>query len=109
MDLNADGFSNAASSTGTITVQSIISQNRNGIYSISGPQTLIVGNTYTFNFSYFTATNGYDEMESALTFPTTNLQLISVFNSYAVGGTSDTIYTNQKIILLKPSTKKVPD
>ena len=93
------GYSISASATGAVTVstpsprqiyvQSLVSQDRNGITSITGPSTVTDGNTYTYTLSAFTATNGYGELQTFLTFPTDIFAVRSIAVSYAVGGTND--------------------
>src|SRR5205823_5305579 len=73
-----------------VFVQQLISQNRNGIDSITGPTTVFVGNTYTFTMNYHTATNGYEELESSMLFNTSIFRVLSVATTYTAppGGTN---------------------
>ena len=85
----ADGL--AAVSTPTpreLYVEHLVSQNRNEVDAILGPdgtanpQTLYVGGTYTFAFLHHTATQGYEQLESFLDFPTTVFRIDSVATTY---------------------------
>jgi len=72
-------------------VEHLVSQNRNGITDIKlngtsvaagGSMTLMVGNTYTIELDGFTATQGYNQLESFINFPNTIFQLQSVSTAY---------------------------
>ncbi len=74
-----------------IYVEHLISQNRNGVTSIKlngaavaagGTMTLMVGNTYTIELDGFTATQGYNQLESFINFPNTIFQVLSVSSTY---------------------------
>jgi uncharacterized repeat protein (TIGR01451 family) len=76
-------------------VEHLISQSRNGITSIKlngtsipagGSMTLVVGNTYTIELAGYTATQGYNQLESFINFPNTIFQTLAVSTTY----TSDT-------------------
>jgi hypothetical protein len=76
-------------------VEHLISQSRNGITSIKlngtsipagGNMTLVVGNTYTIELAGYTATQGYNQLESFINFPNTIFQTLAVSTTY----TSDT-------------------
>ncbi len=80
-------------------VEHLISQNRNGITNIKldgvsipagGTMTLLVGNTYTIELDAFTATQGYNQLESFINFPNTIFQILSVSTTY----TADSNTTN---------------
>ncbi len=75
-----------------IYVEKLISQNRNGVYSITGPSTVAINNTYNFTVTGFTATGGYGEWEGFLNFPNSNFRVRSMFAHYAkpAGGTNST-------------------
>ena len=73
-------------------VEHLISQNRNGITNIKlngvsipagGTMTLVVGNTYTIELDGFTATQGYNQLESFINFPNTIFQVLSVSTTYS--------------------------
>jgi hypothetical protein len=73
-------------------VEHLISQNRNGITNIKlngvsipagGTMTLVVGNTYTLELDGFTATQGYNQLESFINFPNTIFQVLSVSTTYS--------------------------
>jgi uncharacterized repeat protein (TIGR01451 family) len=72
-------------------VEHLISQNRNGITDVKlngtsvpsgGSMTLMVGNTYTIELDGFTATQGYNQLESFINFPNTIFQVLSVSTTY---------------------------
>ena len=79
-----------------IYVEKLISQNRNGVRSIVGPDTVQVGGTYNFTVNGFTATGGYEEWEGFLNFPNTAFRITGVHAVYAVpsGATNDTEWAN---------------
>ncbi|HEU5001764.1 MAG TPA: choice-of-anchor D domain-containing protein [Actinomycetota bacterium] len=93
------GYTISASATGAATVSTptprqlyvehLVSQNRNAVTSITGPGVVTEGGTYSFTLHAFTATNGYEELETFLTFPGTIFRVQSVAVTYAVGGTND--------------------
>jgi uncharacterized repeat protein (TIGR01451 family) len=73
-------------------VEHLISQNRNGITSIKldgtsipagGTMTLMVGRTYDIELAGYTATQGYNQLESFLTLPNTIFQVLSVNTAYS--------------------------
>ncbi|MDE3087943.1 MAG: DUF11 domain-containing protein, partial [Chloroflexota bacterium] len=80
-------------------VEHLISQNRNGITDVKlngtsipagGTMTLMVGNTYTVELDGFTATQGYNQLESFINFPNTIFQTLAVSTTY----TADSNTTN---------------
>jgi hypothetical protein len=80
-------------------VEHLISQNRNGITDVKlnsvsipagGTMSLMVGNTYTIELDGFTATQGYNQLESFINFPNTIFQILSVSTTY----TADSNTTN---------------
>lgn len=77
-------------------VERLISQNRNGIKSIKlngtsipagGAMTLMVGNTYTIELAGYTATQGYNQLESFINFPNTIFQVLDVSTTYTADAT----------------------
>lgn len=80
-----------ATGTGTVStpsdrqlyVEHLISQNRNSVLSISGPSTVFVGSTYTYKVTASTATQGYEQLESFLTFPNTIFRLLRARTTYS--------------------------
>jgi hypothetical protein len=115
ISVSADGL--AAISTTTpreLYVEHLISQNRNdtndiqlsttglaGSYTSVGPggsMTLLVGNTYWIKLIGFTATNGYEQIETFINLPNTIFQVISVSTTYTadtsgnVSNPSDLLY-----------------
>ncbi|EFK09805.1 conserved hypothetical protein [delta proteobacterium NaphS2] len=90
-------------------VEHLVSQNRNGITSIKlngatipagGSMTLIKGSTYTIELAGFTATQGYNQLESFVNFPNTIFQIQSVSSTYSaddspyVNSPNDELYAN---------------
>ena len=51
--------------------------------SAGGTMTLMVGNTYTITLDGFTATQGYNQLESFINFPNTIFQILSVSTTYS--------------------------
>lgn len=75
-----------------VYVEHLISQSRNGTTSVKlngasipagGSMTLVVGNTYTIELAGFTATNGYNQLESFINFPNTIFQILAVSTTYS--------------------------
>ncbi len=91
-----------ASGLGTIStpiprevyVEKLVSQNRNGVDSLTGPASVAVGGTYQYVLNSHTTAAGYDQLSSFLNFPNTVFQIVSVSQTYSVpaGATNDTIY-----------------
>jgi uncharacterized repeat protein (TIGR01451 family) len=91
----SDGGSGATASTPTpreLYVEHLISQNRNGITSIKlngvaipagGSMSLVVGNTYDIELAGYTATQGYNQLESFINFPNTIFQTLAVSTTYS--------------------------
>ena len=90
----ASGVAASATPAGRqLYVEQILSQNRNSVVSISGPATVYLGQTYTFTLVSDTAPNGYEQLESFLTFPASMLELLAVDTTYtAPPGTNDSVY-----------------
>ncbi|MHB8882890.1 MAG: beta strand repeat-containing protein, partial [Thermodesulfovibrionales bacterium] len=75
-----------------IYVEHLVSQSRNGITTIrlngvdvpaGGSMSLMVGNTYLIELDGFTATQGYNQLESFINFPNTIFQVLSVSTTYS--------------------------
>jgi hypothetical protein len=65
-------------------VERLVSQNRNGVTSITGPTTVYVGNTYQYTVAGKTATGGYEQFVSFLNFPSIIFQILDVSATYSV-------------------------
>ncbi|MDE2179332.1 MAG: IPTL-CTERM sorting domain-containing protein [candidate division NC10 bacterium] len=106
-----DGSGTASTPTPReLYVEHLVSQSRNGITDIKlngvsvpagGTMTLIVGNTYTIELDGFTATQGYNQLESFINFPNTIFQVLSVSTTYSadsnttnVPNPNDKLYAN---------------
>jgi hypothetical protein len=48
-----------------------------------GSKTLVVGNTYSIELAGFTATQGYNQLESFINFPNTIFQTLAVSTTYS--------------------------
>ncbi len=89
----------AADTLGTVStptprllyVEHLISQSRNHIIDVKldgvsipagGTMALTVGQTYTIELIGSTATNGYEQLESFISFPNTIFQVLSVVTTY---------------------------
>ena len=79
---DASGATAATPTPRELYVQSILSQNRNQVLSITGPATLTVGDEATFILDASTAPNGYEQIEAFLTLPSSLFQLLSVSTTY---------------------------
>lgn len=87
-------------------VEKLISQGRNGIGTVSvdgvivpagGSMNLIVNNIYTIALTDWTATQGYNQLESFLTLSNTYFQILSVSSSYSADSSPyvpDPVYGN---------------
>ncbi|MEO6125472.1 MAG: LPXTG cell wall anchor domain-containing protein [Ilumatobacteraceae bacterium] len=90
-------------------VEHLISQNRNGVTSVKlngasippgGAMTMAVGNTYTLEVAGYTATQGYEQLESFINLPNTIFQVLAVSTTY----TADT-----SIYVTSPNDKLYSD
>lgn len=79
-----------------IYVEKLVSQNRNETLSITGPSSVVVGQTYTYTVSAKTATGGYEQLVAFLNFPNTVFQILSVAVTYTepTGATNNKIYAD---------------
>ena len=90
-------------------VEHLVSQNRNGVTSVKldgasippgGAMTLAVGNTYTLEVAGYTATQGYEQLESFINLPNTIFQVLSVNTTYSadtsvyVSSPNDKLYSD---------------
>ncbi|MFT3893328.1 MAG: SdrD B-like domain-containing protein [Anaerolineales bacterium] len=75
-------------------VEHLVSQSRNAVTDVQlngvsipagGTMTLAVGNTYTIKLVGFTATQGYNQLESFINFPNTIFQVNSVSSIFSAG------------------------
>jgi uncharacterized repeat protein (TIGR01451 family) len=87
-------------------VEHLISQSRNGITSIKlngvsipagGSMTLVVGNTYTIELAGYTATQGYNQLESFINFPNTIFQTLAVSTTYSSDSSPFVTSPNDKL------------
>ncbi|MGD8633535.1 MAG: hypothetical protein PVF85_08210, partial [Anaerolineales bacterium] len=78
-------------------VEYLISQSRNSVSDVrldgisipaGGTMTLVVGETYQIQLVGFTATNGYEQIESFINFPNTIFQVLSVSTDYTADTSS---------------------
>src|SRR5205085_11265499 len=79
-----------------IYVEKLVSQNRNSTQSISGPTSVVVGQTYTYTVNASTATGGYEQLESFLNFPNSMFEVLSISTTYTAptGATNNKIYAD---------------
>lgn len=77
-------------------VEKLVSQNRNSTQNVSGPTTLVVGQTYDFIVDAKTATGGYEQLVNELTFPNNIFQVQAVSSTYTAptGATNNQIYAD---------------
>ena len=97
INVTADGLGIVSTPTPReVYVEHLVSQARNDITSITGPTTVYVGQTYTYTLVASTATNGYEQLETFLTFPNIVFRVDAVTSSYSapVGGTNDKVYAD---------------
>jgi uncharacterized repeat protein (TIGR01451 family) len=91
-----DGASTVQTPAGRVLyVEKLISQNRNGVDSFTGPAVLYVGQTVTYTVNGHTATGGYEQVEFAPVLPVL-FQMLRVSVSMAVptGGVNSSVYAD---------------
>ncbi|MEP7132216.1 MAG: hypothetical protein ABI914_03565, partial [Acidobacteriota bacterium] len=109
--VTATDFSGTASSPTPreLYVEHLISQNRNSTTGVKlngvpipagGSMNLVVGNTYTIELDGTTATQGYEQLESFISFPNTVFQILSVSTTYSA---------NTSIYVSSPNDKLYAD
>jgi len=113
------GVPNANSPNRRLYVERLVSQGRNAVTNMylrayspgdtlpladygtavanGGNMTLMVGNTYFITLEAYTATNGYEQIQSFIDFPNIIFQILAVYTTYSAtsgGGSSpsDTLY-----------------
>jgi uncharacterized repeat protein (TIGR01451 family) len=97
VNITADGEAGYTTPTPReVYVEKLVSQNRNSTQSISGPSTVVVGQTYNYLVNAHTATGGYEQLESFLSFPNTMFQILSINTTYTSpsGGTNNKVYAD---------------
>jgi LPXTG-site transpeptidase (sortase) family protein len=86
-----NGTADGSSPVRQLYVEHLISQSRNSTSSVTvngqivpagGTVNLIVGNTYEIVLTGSTATNGYNQLESFINFPSTVFRILSVSTNY---------------------------
>lgn len=77
-------------------VEKLISQNRNAVFSFSGPTSVTVGQTYRYTITGKTATGGYEQLVFSPNFPNTLFQVLSASTTYSApsGTVNSTIYAD---------------
>jgi uncharacterized repeat protein (TIGR01451 family) len=87
-------------------VEHLISQNRNSTTGVKldgvsipagGSMNLVVGNTYTIELDGATATQGYEQLESFISFPNTIFQILSVSTTYSANSSIYVTSPNDKL------------
>ena len=66
-------------------IERLVSQNRNTSLTPSGPTTVVVGQTYTYNWAGSTATQGYEQIENFVAFDDSIFRVLSVQSNYSAG------------------------
>ena len=95
IEVTADnGVAASSPSPRELYVEHLVSQNRNAVTDVQlngtsittgGTMTLMVGSTYTIKLIGYTATQGYNQLESFINFPNTVFQILSVTSTYSAG------------------------
>lgn len=94
-----------------IYVEHLVSQSRNAVTSMEfgtslaslqsvaagGSMNLLVGNTYYIKMHAYTATQGYEQLESFVNFPNTVFQVLSVSTTYTADSSSYVSSPNDKL------------
>ncbi|MBW4423032.1 MAG: DUF11 domain-containing protein [Nostoc desertorum CM1-VF14] len=77
-------------------VEKLISQNRNSVATITGPSTVVVGQTYQYTVTGSTATGGYEQLVFSPNFPNTIFQVVGVTATYTAPSsvTNNSIYAD---------------
>ncbi|HYX12763.1 MAG TPA: hypothetical protein VE944_00030 [Nostoc sp.] len=77
-------------------VEKLISQNRNSVATITGPSTVVVGQTYQYIVTGSTATGGYEQLVFSPNFPNTIFQVVGVTATYTAPSsvTNNSIYAD---------------
>ncbi len=77
-------------------VQSLLSQARNKVISITGPSQVYVGQSYTFRLVADTATQGYEQLESFINLSNVVFQVQTISTTYSApaGATNDKFYSD---------------
>ncbi len=81
----ADGGLGASTPVRELYVERLVSQNRNSSQTPSGPTTVVVGQTYTYNWVGSTATQGYEQIENFLSLNESIFRVLSVQSTYSAG------------------------
>ncbi len=95
IDVTADSLGTVSTPTPReLYVEHLVSQNRNSVTSVTGPTTVVVGNTYTYVLTADTAPGGYPQLSSFLNLSNSVFQIVSVNTTYTApaGATNNTIY-----------------
>ncbi|OUL36730.1 hypothetical protein BV372_05935 [Nostoc sp. T09] len=77
-------------------VEKLISQNRNSVLSITGPTTVVVGQTYQYTVTGKTATGGYEQLVFSPNFPNIMFQVLGVSSTYTSpsGAQNNSVYAD---------------
>src|SRR5205823_3138371 len=77
-------------------VEHLVSQNRNSIAGISGPTSIVVGQTQQFVVDASTATGGYAQLEHFALFPSSLFEIVSTASTYTApsGASNDKLYAD---------------
>lgn len=93
----ADGLTAVSTPTPReLYIEQLVSRNRNSVLGITGPTSVVVGNTYQYTVTASTAPGGYEQLETFVNFPNVMFQLVSVASTYTTpsGSANDTIYAD---------------
>ncbi|HLY50104.1 MAG TPA: Ig-like domain-containing protein [Solirubrobacteraceae bacterium] len=97
ISISGDGVSTVSTPTPReLYVEHLVSQNRNGFISMSGPSTVQVGDTVTYTVTTKTATNGYEQLVTQTLFPPSMFEYLSTTSAYSAptGATNDQLYAD---------------
>ncbi|HLM58091.1 MAG TPA: hypothetical protein VK422_18455 [Pyrinomonadaceae bacterium] len=97
MTASADGAATVSTpSPRELYVEKLISQGRNTVTSITGPSSVLVGQTYQYTLVASTATQGYEQLEAFLDLPNVVFQVVAVQTTYSApnGATNDKFYAD---------------
>jgi hypothetical protein len=79
-----------------VYVAKLVAQNRNSIAGITGPTSVVVGDTVSYVLDGSMSTGGHEQVEAYLTLPSDVFQVLSTTTTYTspADGTNDKVYTD---------------
>lgn len=97
IEVTADGLGTVRTPANRqLYVEQLVSQNRNDVLGFTGATEVTVGQTYQYVVTAKTATNGYEQLVTAVDFPNVMFQVLAVTVSYSTptGATNNGLYAD---------------